>query len=80
MKTPKQEEIDGSACRDLTHARSCIGDFIDRLDNRTRLHSALDYRTPTDFETQPTMVTTTLWTAIPPPTATPTTVPFALSH
>jgi putative transposase len=71
MKTLKQEEVDGSAYRDLAHARSCIGDFIEQVYNRTRLHSALDYRSPMEFENDQV----DLWTAIPPPTATTTTVP-----
>ncbi len=64
MKTLKVEEVDGSAYRDLSHARARIGDFIEQVYNRTRLHSALDYLSPVEFEeTRP-------WTAIPPPTAT----------
>jgi len=70
MKTLKQEEVDGSAYRDLAHARSCVGDFIEQVYNRTRLHSALDYRSPMEFEQD---LSTALWTAIPPPTATTTT-------
>jgi putative transposase len=69
MKTLKQEEVDGSAYRDLAHARSCIGDFIEQVYNRTRLHSALDYRSPMEFENDQV----DLWTAIPPPTVTTTT-------
>jgi putative transposase len=52
MKTLKTEEVDGSAYRDLDHARSCVGDFIEQIYNRTRLHSALDYRSPMEFEDQ----------------------------
>ncbi|HEX4741375.1 MAG TPA: IS3 family transposase [Caulobacteraceae bacterium] len=51
MKTLKQEEVDGAEYRNLDHARDCIGDFLERVYNRQRLHSALDYRSPTEFET-----------------------------
>ena len=50
MKTLKQEEIDGRAYRDLRHARSAIGTFIEEIYNRQRLHSALAYRPPAEFE------------------------------
>ena len=52
MKTLKQEEVDGSAYRDLAHARACVGAFIEQVYNQTRLHSALDYRSPMEFEDQ----------------------------
>ena len=52
MKTLKTEEVDGSTYRDLAHARSCVGDFIEQVYNRTRLHSALNYRSPMEFEDQ----------------------------
>lgn len=50
MKTPKQEEVDGRAYRDLNHARASIGAFIDEVYNRHRLHAALAYLAPTEFE------------------------------
>jgi putative transposase len=50
MKTLKQEEVDGSAYRDADDARTRIGDFIDEVYNRQRLHSALDYRPPVEYE------------------------------
>jgi transposase InsO family protein len=53
MKTLKTEEVDGSAYADLAHARAAIGDFLEQIYNRQRLHSALDYLSPTEFETRP---------------------------
>jgi putative transposase len=50
MKTLKHEEADGRAYRDIDHARSSIGTFIERVYNRQRLHSALAYRPPVEFE------------------------------
>ena len=50
MKTLKQEEVDGRAYRDIRHARTAIGTFIEQVYNRQRLHSALAYRPPAEFE------------------------------
>jgi putative transposase len=50
MKTLKVEEVDGRRYRDFDHAKSCIGTFIEEIYNRQRLHSALDYRSPMEFE------------------------------
>ena len=52
MKTLKMEEVDGSQYRDLEHAKSAIGAFIEDVYNRQRLHSALTYLSPIDFEAQ----------------------------
>jgi putative transposase len=52
MKTLKQEEVDASAYRDLMHAKSAIGAFIEDVYNRQRLHSALAYLSPLEFETR----------------------------
>jgi transposase InsO family protein len=66
MKTLKTEEVDGSTYKDLAHARTQVGCFIEEVYNATRLHSALDYRSPMEFEED------RLWTAIPPTTGTTT--------
>jgi hypothetical protein len=50
MKTLKQEEVDGRAYRDADDARGSIGSFIEEVYNRQRLHSALTYLSPTEFE------------------------------
>lgn len=52
MKTLKQEEVDGRAYRDADQARQMIGSFIEQVYNRQRLHSALAYQPPVEFETQ----------------------------
>ena len=50
MKTLKVEEVDGRRYRNFDHAESCIGTFIEEIYNQQRLHSALDYCSPGEFE------------------------------
>jgi putative transposase len=50
MKTLKCEEIYAHQYRDLDHLRENIAEFIDSYYNRVRLHSALGYRPPEEFE------------------------------
>ena len=52
MKTLKQEEICCSEYRDIEDLRANLSVFFDRFYNATRLHSALDYKSPDEFERQ----------------------------
>jgi len=51
MKTLKAEEINGKTFADLDDARRRINSFIADIYNKERLHSALGYRSPLEFET-----------------------------
>jgi putative transposase len=51
MKTLKAEEINGKAFVDLNDACRRINSFIADVYNKERLHSALGYRSPLEFET-----------------------------
>lgn len=50
MKTLKYEEVYRQEYRDLAEALASVGEFIDRTYNQKRLHSALGYRPPEEFE------------------------------
>jgi len=50
MKTLKREEIYANDYHDLNHLRTNIGAFIEQYYNRCRLHSALGYKPPEEFE------------------------------
>jgi transposase InsO family protein len=52
MKTLKYEEVYRQEYRDLAEARSSIEHFLERVYNHKRLHSALGYRPPVEFEQQ----------------------------
>jgi transposase InsO family protein len=52
IKTLKQEEIYAHAYRDAEHLREHLEEFIERYYNRLRMHSALGYRSPEQFETE----------------------------
>jgi transposase InsO family protein len=50
MKTLKYEEVYRSEYRDLWEAKASIGQFLEKVYNQQRLHSALGYRPPLEFE------------------------------
>ncbi len=50
MKTLKYEEVYRQEYRDLAEARASIERFIEKVYNQKRLHSALGYRPPAEFE------------------------------
>jgi transposase InsO family protein len=50
MKTLKYEEVYRQEYRDLPEARASIEKFIEKIYNGKRLHSALGYRPPVEFE------------------------------
>jgi putative transposase len=50
MKTLKYEEIYRNEYRDFQEARATIGEFLDGVYNQKRLHSALGYVPPAEFE------------------------------
>jgi putative transposase len=52
IKTLKAEALDGRKFRNLEEARNAIGSFIEEHYNAARLHSALGYRSPVEFERQ----------------------------
>jgi len=52
IKTLKREEIYANDYEDLEHLQSNLEEFIERYYNQQRLHSALGYRSPDEFEAQ----------------------------
>jgi putative transposase len=50
MKTLKKEEIDARSYRNRAELKSNIAEFMEQIYNQVRLHSALGYRSPQDFE------------------------------
>jgi putative transposase len=50
MKTLKYEEVYRNEYRDFNDARASVGEFLERVYNHKRLHSALGYVPPAEFE------------------------------
>jgi transposase InsO family protein len=50
MRTLKTEQVDGTLYRDHHEAKAAIGPFIEQVYNAQRMHTALDYRSPVQFE------------------------------
>jgi putative transposase len=50
MKTLKYEEVYRQDYRSLSEAKASLNQFIDVIYNQKRLHSALGYRPPVEFE------------------------------
>jgi putative transposase len=50
MKTLKYEEVYLTEYQTVSQARTDIGHFMEKVYNRQRLHSAMNYRPPAEFE------------------------------
>jgi putative transposase len=50
IKTLKYEEVYRTEYRDLEEAKALIGQFLEKVYNQQRLHSALGYRPPLEVE------------------------------
>jgi putative transposase len=50
MRTLKREEIDARSYHSFAELQQHLEEFIEQNYNQVRLHSALDYRSPDDFE------------------------------
>lgn len=79
MKTLKAEEVNGADYRDLADAKARIGLFLEATYNRQRLHSALRYRSPQEYEADQQNLIHAIHSpvaGVTPPTATTATVAY----
>jgi transposase InsO family protein len=58
MRTLKEEEVNGEQYRDFDDLQAHLDEFIGSYYNHQRLHSALGYQTPAEFERQLSAATT----------------------
>jgi transposase InsO family protein len=78
MKTLKAEEVNGADYRDLADAKARIGRFLQDVYNRQRLHSALGYLSPEEYEADQRLIHSihSPVARLPRSTATTTTVAY----
>lgn len=65
MGTLKREEVNGRTYRDRAEVETDIGTFIETIYNRQRLHSALAYLAPAEFEATQSVVVAPAPTLVP---------------
>ena len=61
LKTLKQEELDGRAFSTMEEVVARVEEFIEQVYNPVRLHSALAYQSPIEFEHQQARTQTRAW-------------------
>jgi putative transposase len=61
LKTLKQEELDARAFATMEEIEAHVEEFIEQIYNPVRLHSALAYQSPVEFERQQALNQTRSW-------------------
>ena len=61
LKTLKQEELDGRTYSTMAEIAAHVEEFIEQIYNPVRLHSALAYKSPVEFEQQQTLGKAKAW-------------------